>query len=404
MGGLSPVALAVVIVLVLAAIGGIAAVIRHSTTYRSYQDLAVDAQNIAKAVKGEVFRDGDDLVMSGNHGPWPVVVRFSYSETMPGLDIRMEAPAGFTLWVSPRVAAASEGRAVLRIPDPMFDARFSTRSDHPTQANMLLGSKQVIAALQKLCCSANTFFQISSGTLELSEQLIPRPYTGQHVLDHVAALGRMAEFLKSMPGAEDFKIRPIRREHHVVGRLMIAAGVLATIVTVVAATRNPPGEQLEVTLPTVPQGVLPVEAAKIPGVETYRLAAGEDFDPAAAAWLRGQGAQPAGRVAANFAGQGEARDAAYLLVDKDGGRRLVVLAGGANRYDVKLPYAGLIARIPKFAVNSIQWVGRPPEAFDGDGLLLVRRPDDPASGLVLFISGPRVLSAVPVNYQSISLY
>lgn len=387
----------------LAVVGGIIALVRQKARFRSYEDLVADARQISKALKGEVFRDGEDLVVSGNQGGWPVVVRFSYSETTPGLDIRMEAPASFTLWVGSKAAGSSEGRAQLRIPDAMFEARFSARSDHPTRANMLLVSKSALAALQKLCCSANAYVAINAGMIELREVVTPRPYTARHVLEHVAAMARIADFLKSMPGAEQFKIKPMRRERHIVGRLAIAAGMLAAIVTVVAATKNPAAQKFEVSLPNVPQGMLPVDAVKIPGAAGWRVATAEDFDPNAAAWLRGQGIAPGGRVGGDFSGKGDLRDVAYVLIAGDGSRRLVLLAGGVDRYDVKYPFIGLIARVPRGAVNAIQWVGKAPAQPDGDGLLIVRKPDDPASGLVLFLSGTRMLSGVPVNYQSISL-
>src|SRR5512138_1161325 len=111
MGDFAPVALALLVVLALAVVGGVVAIVRHMARYRSYEALAKEAQSIAKALRGQVFRDGADLVMAGNHGCWPVVVRWSHSQTMPGLDIRMEAPAGFTLWVASKSEAASEGRA-----------------------------------------------------------------------------------------------------------------------------------------------------------------------------------------------------------------------------------------------------------------------------------------------------
>ncbi len=402
MGNLPPVALALIIVLTVAAVGGLAALFRHLAKFRSFHDLSSDAQNIAKALGGDVFRDGDDLVMSGNQGGWPVVVRWSHSETTPGLDIRMEAPASFTMWVAAKSAPSVEGRALLRTSNAMFDARFSTRSDHPTQAGMLLGGRNILGFVQKLCCSANTALAITPGAIDISEQLIPRPYTAHHILDHIASMERIADFLKAMPGAERFKIRPVRKERHIIGRLAIAAGVLAAVLTVVAASNKPEEQALEAGVAPLPTGVLPSEAAQIANLHKYRLAAPDDFDGAAAAWLRSSGMAPAARVTADFLGGGEPRDAAYLLIDGEGNRRLVLLAGGTSRYDIKLAYVGLIARVPKRIVSSIAWRGNAPEP-DGDGLLVIRRPDDPSSGLVLFLTGPRIATAVPANYQTINL-
>jgi hypothetical protein len=54
-------------------------------------------------------------------------------------------------------------------------------------------------------------------------------------------------------------------------------------------------------------------------------------------------------------------------------------------------------------VGAIQWVGDAPSTPDGDGLLIVRSAADRASGLVLFVQGNRVISAVPQDYQNIIL-
>jgi hypothetical protein len=134
------------------------------------------------------------------------------------------------------------------------------------------------------------------------------------------------------------------------------------------------------------------------------VATADDLDPVAVSWMRGNGQQPEGRFTADLSGKGTGRDVVYLLVAPDGMRRVVLLADNENRYDTKFPYIGLAARVPKGIVNSITWVGgKPPENVDGDGVLLVRKRDDPASGVVLFLSGRGIVSASPVNYQEISL-
>jgi hypothetical protein len=83
---------------------------------------------------------------------------------------------------------------------------------------------------------------------------------------------------------------------------------------------------------------------------------------------------------------------------------VVVLAENQNRYDTKFTYIGLAARVPKGMVSLIKWVGgHPPDGVQGDGILLVRKQDDPTSAVVLFLSGHGIVSASPVNYQDIRL-
>jgi hypothetical protein len=90
-------------------------------------------------------------------------------------------------------------------------------------------------------------------------------------------------------------------------------------------------------------------------------------------------------------------------VDKDKAYRVVIVANGKAEYDERYPYVGIAARVPKAQVPQINWVGRPPETPDGDGLLILRKPDDKASGLVIFLQGSRAVTAVPSNYQDIHL-
>jgi hypothetical protein len=155
---------------------------------------------------------------------------------------------------------------------------------------------------------------------------------------------------------------------------------------------------------TLSSGIYPLDAARISNAKDWRAATTDDFDPVAVSWLRGNRKQPAGRITGNFSGKGTGRDVAYLLVDADGARRVVLLADNENRYDTKFPYIGMAVRVPKEKVNSINWAGgKAPEGVQGDGLLLLRKKDDPSSAIVLFLSGRGIVSASPANYQEINL-
>ncbi len=383
-------------------VGGLVTFFHRASTYRGYQDLAGEARQIAKALKGDVFRDGTDLVVSGSQGSWPVIVRFSHAENTPGLNIRMQAPASFTLWISARSRGSVEGRAQLRTGDHTFDGRFSTRSDHPTQATLLLGTKYLVSGLQKLCCSLNTFLAITTGAIEVTEVVTPYPDTARHVLGHLQLMEKLAKFLKAMPGAEQVRIKPIRKERHIVGRLAISAGILAAVVTVVAAMENPQGSAPKIKLSDVPKGMVPLDAIRIPGLMGYRLANPGEFDEKALSWLRANQLEASARVTGDFAGKGQALDAAYVLVGTDGSRRVVLVAGRENRYDIKYANVGVIARVPKAEAASIQWTGTPPQP-DGDGLLILRKLGDTSSAVVVFISSGRVITATPADYELIHL-
>ena len=197
-----PLVIALAIVVVVAIVGALLHSMKTRQTYAGYEELKADAGMLAKRLKGEIFRDGDDLVVSGNSGKLPTVIRFSRQENTPGVMVRMEAPASFTLSVVPKGARATEGRVVVRTPDEMFDARFTTRSDHPTQARMFVGGKPVITHLQRLMCGSGTFLTVTTGALELSELSIPGPYTARHLENHLESLAVLARSEERRVGKE----------------------------------------------------------------------------------------------------------------------------------------------------------------------------------------------------------
>lgn len=403
MESLSPVQIVLVIVAALSAVGIVVVLIRNHTTYSEYEEFAADARAVASAMHGEVFRDGSDLVMSGNFGKLPAIVRFSNAENTPGMNIRMQAPATFTLAVVPMGAKALEGgRSVIPTGDQMWDARFNTRTDQPTQAKMFL-TRQTQASLHQLCCSSRTYVTVASGAVEVSELTIPTPSTARHILDHMKHITVLADNLRSMPGAEKVKIVPFVRERHIAARVAIAIAAIVALGSVFAATQIPGRQAQQPSGPVLPAGVLPVDAMQIPNVDQWRVANSDDYQPTPLNWLRGNGIQPAGRIEGDFSGTGHGRDVVYVLVGANGARRIVVLAEGESRYDAQFPALGLAARIPKRLVNSIQWAGgRPPHDVDGDGLLLVRNGDDAKSGLVLFLRDNKVVFATPVKYDNIT--
>jgi len=403
MGSLSPVQIALLIVAAVSAAGVIITFVRSRMIFSGYGEIVPDVRRLGQSLGGETFRDGADVVISGAYQKLPAVVRFSNAENTPGLNIRMQAPATFNLSVVPAGAQVTEGgRILVRTTDDLFDSRFNTRTDQPTQAKMFL-TKGSTALLQRLACSKNTYLSVGNGAIELSELVIPAA-AGQHAIEHLKTMVKLSEGLRAMPGAETVKLVSFERERNVAARIAMVAGAIVAIASVFAATqvpKKPAGPGVNAALAS---GILPLDAAQIPNALQWRVARADELDGVALTWARGNGLEPVSRVQGDFSGAGTGRDVAYLLVAPDGSRRVVLLAGNENRYDTRFPFIGLIARIPKDAVRSIKWLGdKAPQGVAGDGLLLVREPQDGASGLVLFLSGRGIVSAVPVNYPDISL-
>ncbi|HYX70236.1 MAG TPA: hypothetical protein VE825_13950, partial [Terriglobales bacterium] len=267
--------LAIVIVFL---VGGTIIVLLHARrTFSGYEEIAADARQIRALLKGELFRDGGDLVVSGNYNRLPTVVRFSYSEYTSGLAVNMKAPSTFSLSVAPKGERTTEGRVLVRSSDDMFDARFISRSDHPTQAKMFLGGKAAMSGLQKLMCSNKTFFTVSTGEIELSELVIPSN-AGRHVVEHIKQMAGMADALRQMPGGEAIKIREIKREGQTLARLAIAILVVAGIGTLAVAMRPAqPTIEAEPEETKLPAGILPVDAVTMARLPGFHLAAERDL-------------------------------------------------------------------------------------------------------------------------------
>lgn len=402
MGSLSPAQVALLIIAALSVLGVIITFIRTRMTYTGYEDIAGEIRRLGHSLGGEVFRDDADVVVSGRWAKQTAVVRFSIQENTPGLNIRMPAPTTFQLSVSPSSAPVTEGgRIPVKTTDENFDMRFTARTDQPTQARMFL-TRQSTALLQRLACSKNTYVSIGRGEIELSELVVPAVTPAQHVIEHLKAMVALGNNLRTMPGAEKVKVVQFHRDRHVVARLAMVVGAIVAIGSIFAAMEVPQRPATAGANPTLASGILPSDALVIGNAERWRAASADDLDPSAVGWLRGTGRHPESRIEGDFGGGGQGRDVSYLLVGPGGSRRVVIIAGHENRYDAGYPYVGLIARIPKSAVASIRWQEAPQGAV-GDGVLLVKRPDDGTSGVVIFLTPQGIVSAVPANYQEITL-
>ena len=401
MGTHSPLQIALLIVGGLAAIGVVITYLRTRMTYAGYEDILHDIRKLGLSLRGEIFRDGSDVVVSGTWDKNPVVVRFSNQENTPGLNIRMPAAASFQISVTAAGTQVTEGpRTPVKTSDDMFDARFTTRTDQQMQARMLL-TKSMTGILQKLACSKNTYIAIGSGAIEQSELVIPST-PAQHVMDHLKSMAALAAALREMPGAEKVKILKIEQERHIAARVAMAVGVMVAIGAVVAAVQVPQ------KIPTgandsMNNGIMPIDATLIPEASAWHASVAADLDASAAEELRGAGVEASGRVPGDYSGSGDGQDAAYLLTNAANQRRVVIIAGHQNRYDARFPAVSVIARLPKDNVGSVRWRGKGPTSVPGDGLLIVRQSDHPESGVVVFLTEDGISSFSPQNWHDVPL-
>ncbi len=238
-GPFSPVQIAFLIIAGLALVGVVIAFIRSQMTFWGYAEIASEVLRLGPELGAEAFRDGPDVVLSGRYEGSLVVVRFSNAENTPGLNVRMQAAATFVLSVAPAGEAVTEGgRVQVATTDDWFDRRFTTRTNQPMQAKMLI-TRPVAALLQQLACSRNTYLTIGKGMIELSELGIPQPDTAKHVLDHLQSMAKLGEALRRMPGSDRVKLTPFKRERHIAARLAITVGAVVALLSVFAAVNAP---------------------------------------------------------------------------------------------------------------------------------------------------------------------
>ncbi|MGE0405960.1 MAG: hypothetical protein AB7O65_06655 [Candidatus Korobacteraceae bacterium] len=404
MKSLSPVETTLIIAGAVSLVGLLIAFFRNRAIFTGYQEVAEEARALRRALSGVILRDGDDLVVNGTFQNWPVVIRFSNAENTAGLNLRMMVPASFAMSVAPTAMQLIDGgRQAVATGDYLFDARFSTRTNHPAQSKLFL-TRANLTLVQKLCCSSKTLLSVNQGTLEVSELVTPHD-AASHALEHLQVMAQLAVEFRSMPGAEAVKVVPFRRDRHVLGRIAIVAACAVCLASVVAATRASVRAMAtsEASGAELPEGMLPLEAQSIPEASNWKLAAMNEFDPVGIYWMRSQGVEPEGRISLDFSGSGTSGDTTFVLVSEKV-HRVVVLAQHRNLFDSSFPELTAVARVPQSSVGAISWAGGAgPDEIPGDGLLVVTGQGENASAMVLFVKDSRLLSFVPENYQQINL-
>src|SRR5438552_10681624 len=119
---------------------------------RGYPDIAPVVAGMAAALRGEVDRDGNDLLLRVNVQHWPVLVRFSNSDGQPGLNIRTPVEGRLALYCVPRSQSDAPHPEALSTGDAPFDARFRITASEPFLGRLLLSTDSVPNLLQRLCC------------------------------------------------------------------------------------------------------------------------------------------------------------------------------------------------------------------------------------------------------------
>jgi len=401
---MSPLAAIFNIAIIVAIVGIIVYWMRRFAVFRGYKDIQGDVLRVAALLNTQPVREGKDVVVAGYLGWLPTIIHFSKELDTPGLYVQMRVPATFNFTVMPKSSGLpGEGRVLMRTGSALLDKRFNTRSDNPLEVRMLLGTNDAMQALEQLCCSSQTGVSVKVQTLELSEMIVPA-FTANHVLDHLHAMNLLASRIRDMPGASSIRLQrlPPAGSGWTI-RIALSLGLVCLVALLFVQPYKHPGGDLTVNAGASPTGVMPADAERLQRLQGWHVAKADDFPAGAGRVLHERGLPLAGRVSADFTGRGSQDDAAYLLVNSEGQRRVSMLAGGSVAYDAIFTRVDALARIPKQSLGKIKWKTAPQSDSDGDALLVIQDADDPTASLVLLRHGTDTYSARPLNFGQIDL-
>lgn len=375
---------------------------KSRATFSGYAEIRKDVLRLARAIRGEAFRDAEDLVVRGNYEKWPVSVRFS-SKSKSTVGIQMEAPANFQMTIHPRGETGHEGRTRISTQDSQFDSRFVAMTNTPTQARLFVRAEQVMPLVKQVCSSSGSLLRISPRHLEVAERSFSRPEVYEFVINHLATIAKLAEQLLEMPGAAAIKIVPYRTRKNLGLRVAVSAGLaLAFFAAIRLPNANATDGQHSSEAST--GGILPADAVLIGNLSKWRLVQESDFDPEAASWLRSEGITTSGKISGDFSGKNDGQDTAYILTNSDKMMRVVIISQGVQVYDQCYQQIAAAVRLPHSALNGAAWKDRRQGESDGDGLLIVAHYEDRASGLVLTLHDRRIALQLPSDYRNLSLF
>jgi hypothetical protein len=398
----SPLSLSIVICGAVAIAGILIASRRRISIFAGYESLMQDLRRLRRRLHGELERDGADVIVRGAVRHWPVLLRFSHAENTPGLVVRMEMPATFSLFLSSPDRPGGDGRFAVRLGDGVLDSRFHVRTDHPTEARLFAASGKTRALLRQLGHSRRVSISITPGVLELTVPTIPERFMARTVSDQLHALAQLAAAMREMPGADNIRVRQVRRRYSVAARAAMIVGVVTAVATVVSATHdNQPHPVAAPTANQPPAGMDAADAAQIPSLKSWHLATAVDFEPAMIDWLALNNQKPLGAFDGNFFGAND--DTVYVLARDNRSFRVVLVGKQGVKYDATYAALAAVARLPHRDFSLVTWQTPPEGEPEGDGLVLVLGRGDLASAVILFSHGGRVTSAAPADYRLLDL-
>ena len=402
--------IALVIALLIPVIGLVVEFLRARGQVRGFSELGKDLQVLAVDLNGEIDRDGDDLLLRGHYGRWPVLVRISRSEYEAGVSIQINVPGNLTLYCYPVGHQGDEGQTPLSISDERFMTHFRLSTNNtPLEISMLLSSPAVVAELSKITDS-QTYVTLENQVLELSEAVIVPEHFAPRLMTRIRGMARIAAEASEVHGSGAAAASSPRRRTNWfrIGYCGVAALILIALGISVLPHRPAANQVTQPTVAVSTPSLPAAYAAQLPQLQGWHIAEPSEFDPDASTWLQQQGEKVSGHLTGNWSSD-QSHDEAFVFKRTPGppgtnAFRFVLFINNQETYDAEMPRIDAVGRISKDALGSVEWRGHGPTGSpNGDGILIIQRFREPSSAIILFMSGDRLLTAVPKDFRTVSL-
>lgn len=401
--------IALLVALAIPVVGFLIEFVRGQSRLHDFGEISNDLKTLAVDLNGEIDRDGDDLLLRGHYGHWPVLIRFSRSEYEAGISIQMPVPTTLTLYCYPVGHEGEEGQVPLAISDERLMAHFRLSTNNsPLEVSMILSSPAVLGELSKIADS-QTYLTLENRTLEVAEAVIVPEHLLSRLMNCVRGMARIAAEATEVHGSSGLPAAPKRRRNWFRAGYITASALILIGLAVSAFANRPTSAAEAKSVPAVLMPSIPATLAEqIPQLQGWHVADANDFDPDAGAWLQQQGERSTGDIKASL-NSDQSPDEAYVFKRPPGppgtnSSRFVLFINNQEKFDAEMPQIDAAGRISKSSIGSVEWRGRAPNGSpNGDGIIVIQRYRDPKSAIVFFMSGAKLITAVPKDFRELSL-
>lgn len=398
--------IAVAAAVALASFGGIWK-IQNKRFFRGYEGIAKDIRRIAQTLrKTRVARQNDEIVITGRRESIPFTIRFSQADMAPGIYIRCEAPVDFALSFCGKDENGSASHRSFRIGNHIFDSRFVGATDSVFKSKRFVGQPGCQENLQRLCNSKNTVLEISAGKVEFGEAIIPDD-AASRVISCLRSLAIIVRHLEAASPSRKASAKTPSAFRKPLALKSALAAVCAMIVVIPILLRdNKSASKASSSSALVLSDIAADDRVLISNGSGWKLAEVENLSPEFVRWVRNSGASPATRFTMDPNGQGKGEGTVYLLESTSNGKtkRIVWILERRVVFDYVGAVDGVVP-ISKEKMPDVRWSesGAPTVQIDGDGLLVIRDHTRPDSTTVYFMSQRALHTAVPADFNSISI-